>query len=540
MKKSRRWQFILFLFITIVLAITLALKAVQSSNDSTVITANTFIPKLIKNKKISFQFSNHSLYLLAIPSVDVILEDAKTNKLISKTDTSTLKEDTNSPNIPYDYIALIDKNMNVVLEASDTYVENSELGIIDKDVPLILGQHSSSKKNKNTKNENYTYGVYDLQNNKWLISRKYSYIDMVGKDYYCAFDKDNIPYLYNKKGNLVLKDISIDSGTTYKIVGNHIVVLNKNSTSVTIYTKEGVFVSTINSEYVNLYRKYIVAGSSNQDAIIYDENGASVFTKDTILKNSNIPLAPEDLMTIYQFNEDSNFVEVQMGHYFIISTLDGTIIKVLDQSKEPENNLGLVSNGYFTYSTDLSSLSFYDQNGKKYITSDNNDYTDFVEPGYYYYYKDKKIELYDYTNKKSLKLNASKLSSPYLSAIHNNFTFVFSHDDENSVLIFYKEKLVYEGKQSYIELINNYIVVTNVTKNNTLSKKKNTAFTPYSAYMDSLHTIFNPEGKKIYESKEKEKILSIDSTYIQIMRDNSIGITNYNGNFLCKINLTAK
>ncbi|BCN32039.1 hypothetical protein bsdtb5_33340 [Anaeromicropila herbilytica] len=494
------------------------------------------------------------MYLLAIPSTSYLtssssesVDDSKDKNALSNdnlssnsasTDDTASNDQDDISKYSYDYIALLDKNMNIVLEASDTYIENSELGVIDSNVPLILGQHA---KNSKEKNKTYTYGVYDLTHNDWIIKRIYSYISELGDDYYIAYDNEGVPLLLHKDGSKVIKK-DFDSNTNFKLLGNHIVALNDITSSASIYSSSGELIKTLNAKYITLYKNCIITSDTNKDGIVYDENGNSIFSKDSLFKkNTNLGISTNETMTIYQYNEESSLVEVQISHFYIICKLDGTIIKLLNQNEEPNSNLGLVSNGYFTYSSDLTQLSFYNQNGTKYVSSDNNDFTDFIYPNYYYS-KENTIELYNYTTNTTYTLDVSKLSSPYLSGIHNNFFFILSHDDPNSVLIYYKDKLVYQGSQSYIELINDNIVVTNVTKDSSkkIIKDKDSTFTPYSALMNSKHIIYDKNGAKIYSSKKSEKILSINESYLQIMRDNAIGICDYDGNFLCKINLSSK
>lgn len=513
MKTIRKIQLMIFVFVTIVLILTLVPKFLSKSNEALTITTKTITPTLIKNTAGLTIPDNH-LYLLAIPSSDV---------------TTTVES-----NLPYDYIALLDQNMNVVLEASETYVENSELGVIDINTPLILGQRpKKSKKEENS----FTYGLYSLTKNKWVIPRTYAYLEQLSDEYYCAYDENNIPYLFSKDGKRILEEAPVDSVSSFNIMDDHILLLNEITEITRIYTLSGKYVTELNAKYINLFDHYIIGSNPDEDPIIYKQDGSIVLTKNMILSNISEPIDENEIMSIYQFNEFSSLLVIQISHYYIICNLDGKIIKLLNQEEEPELNLGLIPTGYFIYSNDLSELSFYNLDGNRYLTSDGNDYTDFIDPNFFYYMKDNIMELYDVTLEEKRKLDVSIVSSPYLSAVHNNFTIICSHTDENYVLIYYKDKPIYEGEQTYIEQINDHIVVTNVNKDQPLEKSEDTGFTDYSSLMDSLHIIFNEEGEEIYRSKENEKILSINDNFLQIMRDNSIGITNYNGEFLCKIRL---
>ncbi|HEX3022957.1 MAG TPA: hypothetical protein VHP81_11255 [Lachnospiraceae bacterium] len=429
-------------------------------------------------------------------------------------------------------ILFFDKNMKVVKYFENAVIPGHDMGVIDINEPIIVGLLNEEKRDgaTNVEPSHYTYGLYDLAKDNWIIPMEYDSITLYANNDYGAYLTDSElettkMILYNKSGAVL--NSGIDVTNSYIVaLGEYLwnISYDANGSSI-IFNKDGSVKTTIATCNGMVHGDFFIASKEQDNDIIYNAAGEPYITKDLVVKNSKLANVANDKFFVVSYNDYSQLMEIQLGTYNLVIDKDGDVLCIVDQKMYP-NRMAIVDYWLYyisDYSDDNMKVSYYDLQGKHLLTTSNQEFQGHLEPfgldftpHALYYQTITGFEVYDYIEKETYHFNIGQVGEAMLQSPLQDFYVITNNlETETQTSVFYKNQLLYQGANIVAEVRNGYLVVSELSEDYQL---------------EGISHIYDSSGNAIYNSPDYEIIEIIGNPYIQAKRDGVRTIVDYNGN----------
>lgn len=481
-------------------------------------------------------------------------------------------------------VVFFDSSMKVMKYFDNAVLPDNNMGVIDITKPVIIGLLDDEKRNGSTvvEPDHYTYGVYDLKNDDWIVPLDYSSLIKYSNGCYGAFSTDTeldttSMTIYSEQGNVLAEGIDV-TNSYVSLVGDNIWNVSYDGTQpIEIYDKSGTFVKKIDNSYGMVHGAYFVASNIEKGDIIYNEDGEPVITKENVIANSKLKGVDDQNFFVISYNDYSQMIEAQIGKYQLILDKDGGLISCINQEEYPNK---LISVEYWLYRVSESSktggtksiednvqstssnVNKSDETGVVVNNdSENDDYgivTNKEDTIYNVARNNDVVSYYDKDGNHLLTTEGEEFQG-HIQPYGVDFTphDLFYQKPNGFEIYDYKCKETYQlniGEFGIVELqspLHNFYLITNELdeetriyvyyKNQLLAEGSNLVvqvldgnlvITDYSEdyALDEMSHIYNIKGEKVYDSPCYEVIEEIGSKYILVQREGVRTIVDYTGN----------
>lgn len=484
----------------------------------------------------------------------------------------------------YGKVVFFDSSMKVMKYFDNAVLPGNGMGVIDITKPVVIGLLDDTKRNGATVIEpnQYTYGVYDLKNNNWIIPMDYNSLSKYENGCYGAVIEDaelntNSMTIYSEEGNVLADGIDV-TNSYVSLVGKNLWNVSYDGTQpIEIYDENGKRINTISNSYGMVHGAYFVASNTEEGDIIYNEDGEPVITKETVVTNSKLKNVDDQHFFVVDYDDYSQMIEAQIGKYQLILDKEGNLISCVNQEEFPDK---LISVEYWLYCVSENSDTDETKNGDTDVQSSTGDVdmedstgvgvNDDIVNDEYGIVTDKEDTIYNVTRNNSVMSYYDKEGNHLVTTEGEEFQGhlqPYGVDFTPHDLFYQKpngfEVFDYECKETYqfnigefgiVELqspLHNYYLITNELdegtdiyvyyKNLLLAEGSNLAvqvldgnlvITDYSEdyALDEISSIYDATGKKVYTSPCYEMIEQIGSKYILVQREGVRTIVDYTGN----------
>lgn len=480
----------------------------------------------------------------------------------------------------YRKIAFFDSDMKVKKYFDNAVLPGRSMGSIDITKPVILGILDDTKRNGATVIEanQYTYGVFDLMHDKWVIPIQYDSMTQFANGCYGAsLYNDELETtsmaLYNEEGNLVAEGIDV-TNSYVSCLGDYLWNISYDGEQpIEIYDKMGTCVNKLDRSYGMVHGQYFVASNAGAGDVIYDSKGDLVITKDTVVKSCKLNDVEAEHFFVVDYNDYSHLIEAQLGKYQLILDKKGNLISCIDQELEPDkvvsveywvycisktlenkvedetepvfndsqdNNIdsdeediwnddaevGIVTNKedtIYDVTNRNREVAYYDREGNHLLTTEGQEFQGHLQPygvdftpHDLFYQKMNGFEVYDYECKETFQFNIGEMGIVELqSPLHNYYIIMNELDEETKISVYYKNLLIAEGQNLVVQVLGGNLVITDYSED-------------YA--FDEVSHIYDEKGAKIYDSPCYETIEVIGDKYLITQRDGVRNIVDYLGN----------
>lgn len=483
----------------------------------------------------------------------------------------------------YGKVAFFDSSMKIMKYFDNAVLQGNGMGVIDITKPVIIGILDDAKRNGATiiESNQYTYGVYDLKNDNWIVPMDYNSLSKYSNGCYGAVLEDtelntSSMTIYNEQGNVLAEGIDV-TNSYVSLVGKNLWNVSYDGTQpIEIYDENGKRINTISNSYGMVHGQYFVASNIEEGDIIYNEDGEPAITKETVVANNKLKDVNDERFFVVNYDDYSQMIEAQIGKYQLILDKDGNLVSCINQEEFPDK---LISVEYWLYcvteesDTDKSKTEGADiQSPTGNVDGDDtsiNENDDEVNDEYGIV-TNKEDTIYNVTRNKSVMSYYDKEGNHLVTTEGEEFQGhlqPYGIDFTPHDLFYQKsngfEVYDYECKETYqfnigefgiVELqspLHNYYLITNELdegtniyvyyKNLLLAEGSNLVvqvldgnlvITDYSEdyALDEISQIYDATGKKVYDSPCYEMIEQIGSKYILVQREGVRTIVDYTGN----------
>ncbi len=445
----------------------------------------------------------------------------------------------NPDQIPEDYVYIVETDTiaqeGINLSTVTIYQNHWEVRRIFKNVSNIndtglVGKDTltniSLAIHDNANEYSFRSGLYDVGEDKFLLTPKYEVLYPVDKDklYYFTWEEDQYS-VYDREGKQKISGklagqymYTEEKGDYYWIYEDSL----PSGISVQIYDKKFKLVRKIPYDY------------SNQ--VIYTDDGTISFSKDKFLKHFKYPV--NDKKEFYIATYSDNIIIVDYDNYFWVMDYKLNVIKKHQKAGE----------GYYTYYQIVNDIyqeiidgnkkekewNFYDLEGNRIVDEDGNSYYEsaggsyrsankqYVYESCLYHTQDDWMDVRMNETGEIFTLKLEHSDDYYVDFLCGDYIVVKPDDKENQeTRIYYQENLLCVLDRTYYVYEEQYsggiLLYENLENYNNLNYFK-----------------INPQGQITYRSAFKEKILSMDEKYIQVNRGNYSAVIDYQGNYIMK------
>nr|WP_294485333.1 hypothetical protein [uncultured Anaerosporobacter sp.] len=484
----------------------------------------------------------------------------------------------------YGKVVFFDSSMKVIKYFDNAVLPNNGMGVIDITKPVVIGQLDEEKRNGTTIIEpnQYTYGVYDLKNDTWIIPMDYNSLNKYTNGCYGAVLEDtefntSSMTLYSEQGNVLAEGIDVTNSYVSSVGDNLWNVSYDGTQPIEIYDENGKRINTISNSYGMIHGAYFVASNTEEGDIIYNEDGEPAITKETVVTNGKLKDVNDQHFFVVNYNDYSQMIEAQIGKYQLILNKDGKIISHINQEEFPDK---LVSVVYWLYCVTENTVTDEPNNDDTGIQSPIGDegkegetgvdVDDDIVNGDYGIVTDKEDTIYNVTRNNNVASYYDEEGNHLVTSKGEEFQGhlqPYGVDFTPHDLFYQKtngfEVYDYECKETYqfnigefgiVELqspLRNFYLITNELdegtkiyvyyKNTLLAEGSNLVvqvldgnlvITDYSEdyALDEISHIYNANGVKVYDSPCYEIIEQIGSKYILTQREGVRTIVDYTGN----------
>ncbi|WP_310601634.1 hypothetical protein [Anaerosporobacter sp.] len=481
----------------------------------------------------------------------------------------------------YGKVVFFDSSMKIKKYFENAVIPNEEMGVIDITKPIIIGMLDETKRNGATIIEpnQYIYGVYDLEENDWIIPMDYDSLVQYANGCYGAF-LNNIESnttgmtIYNELGNVLAEGIDVTNSYVSLLGENLWNISYDGMQPIRIYDAEGRCINSISNSYGMVHGAYFVASNTEEGDIIYNEKGEQVITKEKVVANCKLKGVEEEHFFVVNYNDYSQMIEANVGKYQLILDKSGKMITCVNQEEFPDK---MITVEYWLYclseyvKEDVSSnedtsaigddtnvedadaekdidranddygivtdktgtiydatrnnsvVSYYDKEGNHLLTTDGEEFQGHLQPygidftpHNLFYQRENSFEVYDYECKETYQFDIGEFGIVELqSPLHDFYLITNELDEETKIYVYYKNELIAEGANLVVQVLDGNLVITD--------------FTEYYE-LDDISYIYNVEGMKIYHSPCYEMIEQVGSKYILAQREGVRTIVDYDGN----------
>lgn len=489
----------------------------------------------------------------------------------------------------YGKVVFFDSSMKVMKYFDNAVLPGNGMGVIDITKPVIIGLLDDAKRNGATIIEpnQYTYGVYDLKNDNWIVPMDYNSLSKYANGCFGAVIDDaeqntSSMTIYSEQGNVLAEGIDVTNSYVSLVGKNLWNVSYDGSQPIEIYDKSGKQINTISNSYGMVHGTYFVASNTEEGDIIYNEDGEPVITKETVVKNNKLKDVDDQHFFVVDYNDYSQLIEAQIGKYQLILDKDGELISCINQEEFPDK---LISVEYWLYcvseytdtdDTKNSDTDMQSSTGNADMEEDADDgvnddvANDDIVNDEYGIVTDKEDTIYNVTRNNSVTSYYDKEGNHLVTTEGEEFQGhlqPYGLDFTPHDLFYQKpngfEVYDYECKETYqfnigefgiVELqspLHNYYLITNELdertniyvyyKNLLLAEGSNLVVQVLDGNLviadfsedyalDEISHIYDAEGKKVYDSPCYEMIEQIGSKYILVQREGVRTIVDYTGN----------
>ncbi|WP_455715837.1 hypothetical protein [Anaerosporobacter sp.] len=481
-------------------------------------------------------------------------------------------------------VVFFDSSMKVKKYFDNAVLPNNDMGAIDITKPVIIGLLDDDKRNGATvvEPDQYTYGVYDLKNDTWIVPMDYNSLVKYANGCYGAFLVDTemdttSMTIYNEQGNVLAEGIDV-TNSYVSLVGENLWNVSYDGTQpIAIYDASGKSVKTIDSSYGMVHGAYFVASDIEEGDIIYNEDGEPIITKENVIANCRLKDVDDQKFFVVSYNDYSQMIEAQIGKYQLILDKDGGLISCINQEEYPNK---FISVEYWLYRVTESSNTGKSNVSDNTIQSTTSDVDEDDESGVlidgdtinddYGIVTDKEDTIYNVTRNNDVVAYYDRDGNHLLTTEGEEFQGhiqpygvdftphdLFYQKSNGFEIYDYQCKETYQlniGEFGIVELqspLHGFYLLTNELdeetriyvyyKNQKLAEGSNLVvqvldgnlvITDYSEdyALDEMSHIYNVNGEKVYDSPCYEMIEQIGSRYILTQREGVRTIVDYTGN----------
>lgn len=492
----------------------------------------------------------------------------------------------------YGKVVFFDSSLKAMKYFDNAVLPYNGMGVIDITKPVVIGLLDDAKRNGTTIIEpnQYTYGVYDLKNDNWIVPMDYNSLSKYENGCYGAvlYDTElntSSMTIYSEQGNVLAEGIDV-TNSYVSLVGENLWNISSDGTQpIEIYDSSGKLVNTLSNSYGMIHGAYFVASNTEEGDIIYNEDGEPTITKEIVVSSGKLKDVEDQNFFVIDYNDYSQMIEAQIGKYQLILNKDGKVISCVNQEEFPDK---LISVEYWLYCvTEISKTALDSDNiddetiteegeAKGNTDTDNdvvtNDETTDGESvnDEYGFVTNKEETIYDVSRKKDNVAYYDKEGNHLVTTEGEEFQghlqpygldfiphSLFYQKPNGFEVYDYQCKETYQfniGEFGIVEiqsLLDNYYLITNELdegtkiyvyyKNMLLAEGSNLVvqvldgnlvITDYSEEyaLDETSHIYDTTGKKVYDSPCYEMIERIGSNYILVQREGVRTIVDYSGN----------
>jgi hypothetical protein len=481
-------------------------------------------------------------------------------------------------------VVFFDSSMKVKKYFDNAVLPSNNMGAIDITKPVVVGLLDDEKRNGTTviAPDQYTYGVYDLKNDEWIVPMDYSSLVKYANGCYGAFLVDTelnttSMTIYSEQGNVLAEGIDV-TNSYVSLVGENLWNISYDGTQpIGIYDASGKFIKQIDNSYGMVHGAYFVASDIEKGDIIYNADGKPVITKEKVVANCKLTDVDDQNFFVVSYNDYSQMIEAQIGKYQLILDKEGGLISCLNQEKYPNKLISVV---YWLYCVSESSTAAGANSSNGNTQSTTGDTNKDDEAGVvidddainddFGIVTNKEDTMYNVTRKNDIVSYYDKEGNHLLTTEGEEFQGHLQpygvdftpHDlyyqKPNGFEIYdYVCKETYQlniGKFGIVEIqspLHNFYLITNEMdeetriyvyyKNELLAEGSNLVvqvlngnlvITDYSEdyALDEMSHIYNAEGEKVYDSPCYEMLEQIGNKYILAQREGVRTIIDYKGN----------
>ena len=482
----------------------------------------------------------------------------------------------------YGKVVFFDSSMKVMKYFDNAVLPGKGMGVIDITKPVVIGLLDDAKRNGATIIEpnQYTYGVYDLQNDNWIVPMDYNSLSKYENGCYGAVIEDtelktSSMTIYSEQGNVLAEGIDV-TNSYVSLVGKNLWNVSYDGTQpIEIYDENGKRINTISNSYGMVHGAYFVASNTEEGDIIYNEDGEPVITKETVVTNNKLKDVDDQHFFVVDYDDYSQMIEAQIGKYQLILDKEGKLISCVNQEEFPDKlisveywlycvseysdkdeaentnpqsstgdidmedstgvgaNDDIVNDEYgivtdkedtiYNVTRDNSVVSYFDKEGNHLVTTEGEEFQGHLQPygvdftpHDLFYQKPNGFEVFDYECKETYQFNIGEFGIVELQSPLHNYYLITNELDEGTNIY------VYYKNQLLAEGSNLAVQVLD----------GNLVITDYSEdyTLDEISQIYDAAGKKVYTSPCYEMIEQIGSKYILVQREGVRTIVDYTGN----------
>lgn len=445
----------------------------------------------------------------------------------------------------YGKVVFLDSSMNVMKYFDNAVLPGKGMGVIDITKPVVIGLLDDSKRKGTTIIEpnQYTYGVYDLKNDNWVIPMDYNSLSKYENGCYGAVIEDtelntSSMTIYSEQGNVLAEGNDV-TNSYVSLVGKNLWNISYDGTQpIEIYDENGKRINTISNSYGMVHGAYFVASNTEEGDIIYNEDGEPAITKETVVTNNKLKDVDDQHFFVVDYDDYSQMIEAQIGKYQLILDKEGKAISCVNQEEFPDK---FISAEYWLYcvseysdkdetedtiynvTRNNSVTSYYDKEGNHLVTMEGEEFQGHLQPygvdftpHDLFYQKPNGFEVFDYECKETYQFNIGEFGIVELqSPLHNYYLITNELDEGTNIYVYYKNLLLAEGSNLVVRVLDGNLVIIDYSEDYAL---------------DEISHIYDADGKKVYASPCYEMIEQIGSKYILVQREGVRTIVDYTGN----------
>ncbi|WP_167955516.1 hypothetical protein [Anaerosporobacter faecicola] len=492
----------------------------------------------------------------------------------------------------YEKVVFFDSDMNVMKYFENAVLPNNSMGTIDTSKPVVLGVLDEEKRKGTIIEPNqYTYGLYDLKNDLWIIPMEYSSLIRYDNDCYVAtlyneeLDTTTMT-IYDLQGDVLNEGVDL-TNRYVACLGSYLWTVSYDGEQpIEIYDSMGTCTRTLAKSYGMVHGAYFVASSMDTGDIIYDGAGEPAVTKEIVVKTCKLKDVENEHFFVVNYNDYSQMIEAQIGKYQLILKKDGSLVSCINQEEYPDKR---VSVEYWLYcvtdSTNVvdsqkedavkvagvDGVDFNEEADEESIgdesdslDSDNEEYgivTDKEETIYDETKNEGNIAYYDQEGNHLVTTTGEEFQghlqpygvdfTPHALFYKNENGFeIYDYECQETYQYAIKEFGIVEIQsplQGYYMITNELDEETNISiyyKDTLLAEGSNLVIQVLNGDMiisdyseeyalDEVSQIYDRKGRKVYESPCYEAIEQIGTNYLLVQREGIRTIVDYDGNVVC-------
>lgn len=413
-------------------------------------------------------------------------------------------------------VALFSQDMQSVRFIENLSIDNNIL-VVSLDEPVIVS------------NETGDYGLYDFNENKWILEPNgYGYISKTEYGYYSAYTQQGI-LEFDVQG----KQMVSEAADEFR-VGEYIWKGKAEDGRAEIYDQAGNLVNQADvsgfgiPDRISVRNDSYVVWSYDQDGpwrfVLCDSKGNVIFTwkdiseEDMVHLNQSYAKISQDLLC-GTISRDGSWIEIQYaGKYYIFDLVQKKVVTGIDDILE----VHYANDKYYYMVISKDDTAIYEKPGVKMTDKNKIPYTK-VYGGHYMGYQDGNVLIIDNLNSgERIELASEYANTDMGCRVLADGVFRIRYAGYDLEYLYHKDKLLDSGSwiqfMDYDEKSDKYQIVT--------VKKEDNANVGY---------IFDSLGNLVYTSSINDEIILAEKEFFVSYRGSYLQIMDYDGNTAVKM-----